>query len=70
MFDASGTVYAAAAIAIFAAAVLPRMLSRVSISMPLVCLLAGAAVFGFLGDLPPRTRLRLRRSHCMCPSYA
>lgn len=52
MFEAPSIVYAAAGAAVFAAAVLPRILKRAPISMPMVFLAAGALAFGLLDVLP------------------
>jgi len=52
MFEAPGIVFAAAGAAVFAAAVLPRLLSRAPISMPMVFLAAGMLTFGLLRHLP------------------
>lgn len=52
MFEAPGIVFAAAGAAVFAAAVLPRLLSRAPVSMPMVFLAAGALTFGLLRHLP------------------
>jgi NhaP-type Na+/H+ or K+/H+ antiporter len=52
MFEAPGLVFAAAGAAVFAAAVLPRLLSRAPVSMPMVFLAAGGLTFGLLRHLP------------------
>jgi NhaP-type Na+/H+ or K+/H+ antiporter len=52
VFEAPSIVYAAAGVAVFAAAVLPRILRRAPISMPMVFLAAGALAFGLLDVLP------------------
>jgi sodium/hydrogen antiporter len=52
MFEVPSLVYVAAGAAVFAAAVLPRLLSRAPMSMPMVFLAAGALAFGLLGTLP------------------
>ncbi|SES45223.1 cation:proton antiporter [Actinokineospora terrae] len=52
MVEAGPIVYAVAGIATLVAAVLPRVLARVPVSMPMVFLAAGAAVFGIFGSLP------------------
>jgi len=52
MIEAPGIVFAAAGVAVFAAAVLPRLLSRAPVSMPMVFLVAGALTFGLLPHLP------------------
>lgn len=52
MFETPSIVYAAAGAAVFAAAVLPRILRRAPISMPMVFLAAGALAFGLLDTLP------------------
>ncbi len=52
MFEVPSLVYVAAGAAVFAAAVLPRLLSRAPVSMPMVFLAAGALAFSLLGTLP------------------
>jgi sodium/hydrogen antiporter len=52
MFEPDSIVFAAAGAAVLAAAVLPRLLRRAPVSMPMVFLAAGALVFGLIGDLP------------------
>ncbi|OLR93641.1 cation:proton antiporter [Actinokineospora bangkokensis] len=52
MADAGPWLYTAAGAATLAAAVLPRALSRIPISMPMVFLGAGALVFGLVDGLP------------------
>ena len=52
MFESPSILYAAAGVAVFAAAVLPRLLSRAPLSMPMVFLATGALAFGLLGNLP------------------
>lgn len=52
VFEAPSIVFAAAGVAVFAAAVLPRLLRNVPVSMPLVFLGAGMAAFTLLVDLP------------------
>jgi NhaP-type Na+/H+ or K+/H+ antiporter len=47
-----GLIYAAAGIATLAAALLPRLLGRVPVSMPMVVLVAGAVTFGAGVPLP------------------
>ncbi|OUM41179.1 cation:proton antiporter [Arthrobacter sedimenti] len=52
MFEAPSIIYAAAGLAVFAAALLPRLLMRAPVSMPMVFLAAGILVFSFARDLP------------------
>ena len=52
MFEVPSLVYAAAGLAVFAAALLPRLLIRAPVSMPMVFLGAGVVVFAVLGNLP------------------
>ncbi|MDI3331895.1 MAG: cation:proton antiporter [Micrococcus sp.] len=52
MFEPPSLVFVAAGVAVFAAAVLPRLLSRAPVSMPMVFLAAGAVTFALLGSLP------------------
>ena len=52
MFEAASILFAAAGVAVFVAAVLPKALRNVPISMPMVFLGAGAAAFGLIRDLP------------------
>ncbi|WP_434992456.1 cation:proton antiporter [Arthrobacter sp. Ld5] len=52
MFEAPSVIYAAAGLAVFAAALLPRLLMRAPVSMPMVFLAAGILIFTFAGDLP------------------
>lgn len=52
MFEAASIIYAAAGLAVFAAALLPRLLMRAPVSMPMVFLAAGILVFSFAKDLP------------------
>ncbi|GER23209.1 cation transporter [Zafaria cholistanensis] len=58
MFEVPSIVFAAAGAAVFAAAVLPRLLSRAPVSMPMVFLGAGALVFALLGNLPDPNPVR------------
>lgn len=51
MFEPPSIVFAAG-VAVFAAAVLPRLLRNVPVSMPLVFLGAGMAAFTLVGTLP------------------
>lgn len=51
-FDGAGALYAAVGLATLAAALLPRLLGRVPISMPMVFLAAGMIAFAVLPDLP------------------
>lgn len=51
-FDGSGSVYAAVGLATLAAAVLPRILGRAPVSMPMVFLAAGMLAFTVLPALP------------------
>jgi sodium/hydrogen antiporter len=50
--DPEAIVYTAGGAATLAAALLPRVLSRAPVSMPLVVLAAGAVAFGVVGPLP------------------
>ncbi|WP_262107499.1 sodium:proton antiporter [Arthrobacter sp. Marseille-P9274] len=52
MFEVPSLVYAAAGLAVFAAALLPRVLMRAPVSMPMVFLGAGVFAFAVLGELP------------------
>ncbi|MFJ5697523.1 cation:proton antiporter [Arthrobacter sp. NPDC093139] len=52
MFEAASIIFAAAGLAVFIAAVLPKLLRNAPFSMPMVFLAAGFAVFWLLGDLP------------------
>ncbi|THJ66733.1 sodium:proton antiporter [Arthrobacter echini] len=52
MFDPPSVVFTAAGLAVFAAALLPRLLMRAPISMPMVFLGAGILIFTFAEDLP------------------
>jgi NhaP-type Na+/H+ or K+/H+ antiporter len=52
MFEPPSLMFVAAGLAVFAAAVLPRLLSRAPVSMPMVFLAAGALTFTLLGSLP------------------
>jgi NhaP-type Na+/H+ or K+/H+ antiporter len=52
VFEVSSIIYAAAGLAVFAAALLPRLLVRAPVSMPMVFLAAGILVFSFARDLP------------------
>ena len=52
VFEAPSFIYAAAGLAVFAAALLPRLLMRAPISMPMVFFGAGVLMFSLLGDLP------------------
>lgn len=58
MVDGTGLVYAMVGLAALAAALLPRLLGRVPISMPMVFLAVGVVTFGLGGSLPnPDPRL-------------
>ena len=52
MFEAPSIIYAAAGLAVFAAALLPKLLQRAPVSMPMVFLAAGILIFTFARDLP------------------
>ncbi|WP_043444446.1 cation:proton antiporter [Arthrobacter sp. L77] len=52
MFEAPSIMFAAAGLAVFAAALLPRLLRRAPVSMPMVFLAAGILIFTFAKDLP------------------
>ena len=52
MIDGVGLLYAAGGVAALAAALLPRLLGRVPISMPMVFLAAGLVGFSVFTELP------------------
>ncbi|MBA3529238.1 MAG: sodium:proton antiporter, partial [Propionibacteriaceae bacterium] len=52
MVDGVGVVYAAVGLAALAAALLPRLLGRVPLSMPMVFLAVGLLAFGLIDSLP------------------
>ena len=52
MFEATSIVFAAAGLAVFAAAVLPKLLRNAPLSMPMVFLAAGMLAFTFIPSLP------------------
>jgi len=52
VFEAPSIIFAAAGLAVFAAALLPRLLMRAPISTPMVFLGAGILIFTFAKDLP------------------
>lgn len=52
MFEAASIIFAAAGLAVFVAAIVPKLLRNAPFSMPMVFLAAGFAVFWLLGDLP------------------
>ncbi len=52
MFEAPSLIFAAAGLAVFAAALLPRLLMRAPVSMPMVFLGTGLAVFSVADTLP------------------
>lgn len=52
MLDAASLMFVAAGVAVSAAAVLPRLLARAPVSMPMVFLGAGVAAFALIGELP------------------
>ncbi len=52
MFEAPSLLYAAAGLAVFAAALLPRLLMRAPVSMPMVFLGAGVVIFSLAENLP------------------
>ena len=52
MIDGAGAAFAAVGLATLAAALLPRLLGRVPISMPMIFLGAGVIAFALLPDLP------------------
>lgn len=58
MLDGTGLLYLAAGLAIFAAAVLPKLLGRLPVSMPMVFLAVGAAAFALFEPLPDPDPLR------------
>ena len=51
-FDGAGALFAALGVATLAAALLPRLLGRVPISMPMVFVAAGMLAFSLVPDLP------------------
>ena len=51
-FDGSSTIFVAIGLATFAAALLPRLLGKVPISLPMVFLAAGIVAFALIPDLP------------------
>ena len=52
MFEAPSIVFAAAGLAVFAAALLPKLLRNAPLSMPMVFLAAGMLAFSFIPELP------------------
>ncbi|MFI7495466.1 cation:proton antiporter [Kocuria sp. M4R2S49] len=52
MFEPPSLIFAAAGLAVFAAALLPRLLLRAPVSMPMVFLGAGAVIFSLADRLP------------------
>jgi sodium/hydrogen antiporter len=58
VFEAASIVYAAMGAAVLAAAVLPRLLRNVPVSMPMVFLGAGMLAFTGIGDLPDPDPIR------------
>jgi NhaP-type Na+/H+ or K+/H+ antiporter len=52
LIDGVGLVYAAVGLAALAAALLPRLLGRVPVSMPMVFLAVGLLAFGLIDELP------------------
>lgn len=52
MFEAPSIIFVAAGVAVFVAAILPKLLRNAPFSMPMVFLAAGFAAFSLLGDLP------------------
>jgi NhaP-type Na+/H+ or K+/H+ antiporter len=52
VFEPASIIFAAAGIAVFVAAILPKLLRNAPFSMPMVFLGAGMAAFSLLGDLP------------------
>jgi NhaP-type Na+/H+ or K+/H+ antiporter len=54
-FDGAGAVFAGIGLATLAAALLPRVLGKLPISMPMVFLAAGMIVFSVIPDLPDPT---------------
>ena len=56
MFEAPSLLFAAAGLAVFAAALLPRLLVRAPVSMPMVFLAAGAVIFALADTLPDPDR--------------
>ncbi|MBG6216852.1 NhaP-type Na+/H+ or K+/H+ antiporter [Arthrobacter sp. CAN_A6] len=52
VFEAPSLIFAAAGLAVFAAALLPRLLMRAPVSMPMIFFGAGVLVFSIAGDLP------------------
>lgn len=58
MLDGAGAVYAAGGIAALAAAVLPRLLNRSPVSMPMIFVAAGVLAFSLIDALPAADPLR------------
>lgn len=52
MFEAPSVIFAAAGLAVFAAALLPKLLRNAPLSMPMVFLAAGMLAFTFIPELP------------------
>ena len=52
MFEAPSVIFAAAGLAVFAAALLPKLLRKAPLSMPMVFLAAGILAFTFIPELP------------------
>ena len=52
MFEAPSIIFAAAGLAVFAAALLPKLLRNAPLSMPMVFLAAGMLAFTFIPELP------------------
>jgi len=52
VFEAPSIIFTAAGLAVFAAALLPRLLTRAPVSTPLVFFAAGILIFSFAKDLP------------------
>ncbi|HEX9226040.1 MAG TPA: cation:proton antiporter, partial [Arthrobacter sp.] len=52
MFEAPSIIFAAAGLAVFAAALLPKLLRNAPVSMPMVFLAAGMLAFTFIPELP------------------
>ncbi|MBG6183220.1 NhaP-type Na+/H+ or K+/H+ antiporter [Arthrobacter sp. CAN_A214] len=52
VFEAPSLIFAAAGLAVFAAALLPRLLMRAPVSMPMIFFGAGVLVFSVADDLP------------------
>jgi hypothetical protein len=68
-FDGAGALFAGIGLATLAAALLPRAIGRLPVSMPMVFLAAGMITFTLIPD-PTRSPTRIRRSPCTSPRCA